>query len=74
MKHFNLLKIALVAVIGAFSASSWSQVTSFDYTGALETYTAPVDVTMIKIEVRGAQGWNDGGQGAIMIGDFTVSP
>jgi hypothetical protein len=83
MKHFNLLKIALVAVMGAFSASSWSQVTTFDYTGGLQTYTVPVGVTSIEISAEGAEGGVGGmalmtpgisGKGALMQGVFDVTP
>lgn len=60
------------------SAITWSQVTTFDYTGALQTYTVPDGVDSIRIEVAGAQGGGGlydvvGGEGAIIIGDFTVT-
>ncbi len=74
MKHFNTLKIFLAGLIVGLGSASWSQVTTYDYTGSLDTYTVPADVSMIQIEVRGAQGGNDGGLGAIMIGDFSVTP
>lgn len=57
---------------GAISAKA--QVTTIDYSGAIDSYTVPVGVTAIRIEARGAQGANDGGFGAIMIGDFIVTP
>lgn len=57
------------------SSAAISQVTTtFNYTGALDAYTVPAGVAGIRIEVRGGQGGNDGGLGAIMIGDFTVTP
>jgi hypothetical protein len=55
--------------------------TTFNYTGALQTYTVPVGVTSIRIEARGAQGGSvtvacaaTGGLGAQMVGDFSVTP
>ncbi|WP_051568513.1 T9SS type A sorting domain-containing protein [Crocinitomix catalasitica] len=59
-------------MIAGFSASS--QITTFDYSGTIDTYTVPAGVTVINIEARGAQGANDGGLGAIMIGDIEVTP
>jgi hypothetical protein len=56
------------------TAGAWSQITTFDYTGSIETYTVPPDVSSIQIETRGAQGGNVGGEGAIMIGTFDVTP
>ena len=57
------------------AAGAWSQVTTFDYTGAIETYTVPLGATSISIQAYGAQGGNDnGGLGAGMYGEFTVTP
>ena len=53
----------------------WSQVSTYSYTGTIETYTVPPGVTSIEIETRGAQGgYDDGGLGAIMVGTFAVTP
>ncbi len=46
----------------------------FNYSGALQTFTVPGCVSIMTIDVRGAQGGNDGGKGALMIGVFTVTP
>jgi len=47
----------------------------FKYTGAIENWTVPAGVTQIRIWVYGAQGARyGGGKGALMSGDFTVSP
>ncbi len=52
--------------------------TTFNYTGAMQTYTVPAGVSSINIEVFGAQGGNgtttSGGLGASMQGDFAVTP
>ncbi|NOQ75911.1 MAG: T9SS type A sorting domain-containing protein [Crocinitomix sp.] len=74
MKHFDALKIVLVGLIVGLTSASLGQVTTFDYTGSMDTYTVPEYITVIQIETRGAQGGNDGGQGAIIIGDFAVMP
>lgn len=53
---------------------------TFSYTGTIVTWTVPVGVTSIHIESRGAQGGNNGsstvvpGLGAIVSGDFSVTP
>lgn len=50
------------------------------YSGSIASYTIPAGVTSVTIEARGAQGSNNtssgvtAGLGAIMIGDFTVTP
>jgi len=54
--------------------------TTFGYTGTIDTWTVPAGVTVIHIEARGAQGgWNTSstyqpGLGAYMSGDFNVTP
>lgn len=55
--------------------------TTFNYTGALQTYTVPVGVTLIHVDAQGAQGGSitiacaaTGGLGARMQGDVTVTP
>ncbi|MEE2752005.1 MAG: putative metal-binding motif-containing protein, partial [Myxococcota bacterium] len=53
------------------------QSTTFNYTGAPQTFTVPSDVTLVHIECWGASGWsgsNNGGQGGLGEGLLTVSP
>src|SRR5210317_980271 len=53
---------------------SFGQVTTFDYTGSIETYTVPDGVSRISIQAYGAQGGNDnGGLGAGIYGEFDVT-
>lgn len=51
---------------------------TFQYTGTMQQFVVPPGVTQLSIEVRGAQGGSGvtgpGGLGALMQGDFTVSP
>ena len=82
------MKIKLFFTIGLtliLSGSiSWSQITTFDYTGSMQTYTVPPGVTEIQIECWGAQGGAsgicggaldfDGGHGGYAIGNLTVTP
>ena len=72
LKHYLQFNLVLLCCLG-FTALH-AQITTFDYTGSLQTYTVPVDVTSIQITAVGAQGGNDGGLGASMQGDFTVTP
>jgi hypothetical protein len=53
---------------------------TFSFTGTIDTWTVPTGVTSVRIEAKGAEGGTDpsssvvGGLGAIMIGDFNVTP
>ncbi|NUM50431.1 MAG: hypothetical protein HUU48_04880, partial [Flavobacteriales bacterium] len=47
---------------------------TFNYSGSIVTWTVPQNVTSVTITAKGAQGGNYGGLGAIMKGDFTVTP
>ncbi len=69
-------------VMASFSSSA--QVTTFDYTGAAETYIIPPGVSYIQIETWGAQGGDsevcggvteaDGGLGGYAVGNLIVTP
>lgn len=75
--HKNRLgsKFLALAVVSVGSLTSWGQ-TTFNYTGAVQTYTVPIGVTSINITASGAQGGGSGGGGlgATMSGDFAVTP
>ncbi|WP_432412097.1 HYR domain-containing protein [Rasiella sp. SM2506] len=53
---------------------------TFNFTGSIENFVIPAFVTNISIEVRGAEGGNNtssgltAGKGAILTGDFNVTP
>jgi hypothetical protein len=78
LKNFTLVLLALLSVNLGFAQ------TTFNYTGGMQTYTVPVGVTSIQIEVWGAQGGDseicgpatdvDGGLGGYTIGTLAVSP
>ena len=72
MKNLKI-KLSLLLSLGVFT--SWGQVTTFNYTGAIATYTVPAGVTNISIQAYGAKGGNtNGGLGAGIYGEFTVVP
>lgn len=85
MKH-NYLKFGLL-LSGLFmlTAGTWSQaVTTFDYTGDVQTYVVPDGITSVQIDMFGAEGGtctNDstscgdiGGLGGSATGILTVTP
>lgn len=79
MKQYYKLKLALLACLSFGLSSSWSQITTLDYTGSMVSYTVPPGVTNISIEALGGQGASGqvgrvGGQGAKMYGEFSVTP
>lgn len=58
------------------SALIMAQTITFSYTGNVQTYTVPAGVTNVTISASGAQGGGNagGGLGALMSGDFAVTP
>ncbi len=75
MKHNYIKKSVLLVGLFLGTTGVWSQVTTFDYSGTIDTYPVPLGVTSISIQAYGAQGGNDnGGLGAGMYGEFTVTP
>lgn len=87
IKTRNYIKSALVLsaiLLGCLSVKSQT-VETFNYTGAIQTYTVPAGVTSIEVDVYGAQGGSGGGyyainsvgpggSGARMKGDISVTP
>jgi hypothetical protein len=82
MKHnyfFNRIVI-LLAILGVSNLQA--QVTTFAYTGAVQTYTVPPGVTSIQLETWGAEGGTGtysgitptAGLGGYAIGNLTVIP
>lgn len=69
----NYLQALALVLLGG---TSWGQ-TTFNYTGTIQTYTVPAGITSINIVAEGAQGGgyvNGGGLGAVMDGDYAVTP
>lgn len=80
MKILTTLHFSILFILTLSYSFTNAQVITFSYTGEIETFTVPDGVDAINIEVRGAQGGSGntgiaiGGLGAIMIGDFEVTP
>jgi hypothetical protein len=79
MKQILFGRISLSILFCFFLTSSWGQITTFDYSGGMVSYTVPPGATEINITSLGAQGAAGdvdfiGGLGASMSGDFTVTP
>lgn len=71
--NYNL-RILLGGLAAAIGFSSFSQ-TTYGYSGNIETYTVPAGVYQISIQAYGAQGGNtNGGLGASIYGEFSVTP
>jgi len=73
----------LIVLSCIFSSTIHAQVTTFAFTGAVQTYTVPAGVTAIQIECWGAQGGTGtgfdgvegtGGLGGYSIGELVVTP
>ncbi len=73
-KLLGLVSFALCAFVSQVTNAQ----TTFNYTGAAQTYTVPAGVTSIQIETWGAQGGNantgSGGLGGYAIGELSVTP
>ncbi|MFT5823832.1 MAG: hypothetical protein ACI8ZM_005095 [Crocinitomix sp.] len=75
MKQINYLKYLLAFSMSIALSMSWAQVTTFEHTGAVQTYTVPVGVTSIEIEAFGAEGGGPfGGLGGRAIATLVVTP
>src|SRR5688572_12313005 len=64
-----------VWLVTMLSSNSYSQTTTFNYTGAVQQYTVPACVNSITITARGAKGGGaNGGNGATVTGTIAVVP
>lgn len=78
----NRLLSVLVATLLGVTAFAQPTTQTFNYTGAVQTFTVPPCVTSVTINAKGAQGgivtgyapFPQGGLGATMQGDFAVNP
>ena len=64
-------------VLFGLSVNAISQTVTYNFTGDIQSFVVPANVTTISIAASGAQGGNGvgtGGRGAIMSGVFTVVP
>lgn len=80
MKNIYLFKLLTGFLLTFATLGLSAQTTVIGYTGTWTSYTVPAGVTNINIEALGAQGSSatggtySGGMGALMSGDFDVTP
>ncbi|CAN5358406.1 hypothetical protein BH09BAC5_BH09BAC5_02220 [soil metagenome] len=69
-------KTLLMFCIGGagFLSQLNSQTTTFNYTGSMQTYTVPSNVTSIAIDAYGAEGFGSGGTGGRVQATIIVTP
>ncbi len=78
-KMYNFLKLVPIILLGA-NLNASAQVTTFNYTGSIQTYTVPNGVSYVTIDAKGAAGGDyvfgggSVGQGAEVTGQLTVTP
>ncbi|MGB1103342.1 MAG: glycine-rich protein, partial [Crocinitomicaceae bacterium] len=79
----NLLKSLALVMTLFLSGIGWGQITTYTYTGSVQTYVVPAGVSLINVQAYGASGGtatNDagcggiGGRGGYAEGDLTVTP
>ena len=73
----RLLVFCVVLAVSITNQSIFGASTSFNYTGALQTWTVPAGVTSITIDAYGAQGYPGnaaGGYGGLASGNLAVTP
>ena len=71
------LRISLTLAALVVHGLALGATATFNYTGAIETFNVPLGVTTITVEAWGAQGGgsaSNGGRGAYIKGDISVSP
>ncbi len=65
---------ALLLFLGFGLTNTWSQVTTFSYTGGMQTYVVPLGVTSLEMDLFGAAGYGDLGQGGRCKAELAVTP
>ena len=74
MKRKLQWSASLALILGLFGFNGWSQTTTFDYTGGMQTYIVPTGVTTMHMELYGAGGHGDLGYGGKVEAVLTVTP
>ena len=67
---FNTTPVTVNALPGAIVGNT----VTYPYSGSIQSFTVPSGVTTVTILAKGAQGGNNGGLGASIQGDVTVTP
>ena len=58
MKQILLSKKLFILALSLFILNGWGQVTTFDFTGSMQTFVVPDGVYSLGIDIRGAAGGN----------------
>ncbi len=74
MKQILQLSLISILLLGVGLTQSWSQVTTFSYTGGMQTYVVPPGVTSLEMELYGAAGYGNLGQGGRCQAELAVTP
>jgi gliding motility-associated-like protein len=71
-RHLRLGLLLSFVLIAAMMRGQTT--TTFSYSGGVQSWTVPAGIYQISISGAGAQGGNSGGLGALIQGDFAVTP
>ncbi len=78
-KMYKFLNLSLAIILSCSSQNLFAQTTTFNYTGAMQTYTVAAGVFSLSVDCRGAQGGNypgfgSGGNGGRVQCTLAVTP
>lgn len=74
MKQILHWSLVFLLFLGFGLSNTWSQVTTFSYTGGMQTYVVPAGVISLEMELYGAAGYGDLGQGGRCQAELAVTP
>jgi hypothetical protein len=81
MKQFLQWRVALLVIFGFSFSTAWTQITTFSYTGGMQTYVVPGGVTSIAVNLTAGGaglafpiGGHTAGRGSRITTEMTVSP
>jgi hypothetical protein len=74
MKKILQLNKFLLLSVGLLTSTLWGQVTTFNYTGGMQTYVVPPGVTSVQMDLYGAAGYGSLGYGGRVVANLTVTP
>lgn len=81
MKRFYLTKLPiLILLLTGLDLSVQAQLSTYNYTGGVQTYTVPSGVTSVFVDMQGATGGNayngygNGGGGGRVVCNLAVTP
>ncbi len=74
MRQSYNFKFFLLITLGLIFNQSWSQVTTFSYTGSMQTYVVPLGVTSLEMDLFGGAGHGNLGLGGRCKAVLDVTP